>query len=90
MDPITAPTIPESYVSFAKAVAALADSHGVTSCQIKITPDWRDNARHIHGDVQINYAAKDGRGRPDKTLNVYLGTHTTLPLPVIDDIPAHD
>lgn len=80
MNEITAPTIPASYISFAKAIAALAESHGIKACQLKITPDWADNARHIHGDVQINYSSKDGRGRPCVNLDVYLNTVTTLPI----------
>jgi hypothetical protein len=32
----------------------------------------------IHGDVQINYAATDGRGRPCTNLSVYLTTNTQL------------
>lgn len=78
MDAITPPSIPQSYVNFAKALAALADSHGIKTAQIKITPDWQDEARNIHGDVQINYSSKDGRGRPCVNLDIYLNTHTRL------------
>jgi hypothetical protein len=86
MDPITAPTIPASYINFAKALGALADSHGIKAAQIKITPDWKDDARHINGDVLINYSSKDGRGRPCVNLDIYLNTHTTLA--VVDNPPS--
>ncbi len=73
--------IPEAYANFAKACAALAESHGIKSFQLKLTPNWRDPMPagvQIHGDVQINYAAADGRGRPCVNLSVYLTTNTQL------------
>ena len=81
MDPIPNPLIPEAYANFAKACAALAESHGISSFMLKITPKWRDPMPpnvQIHGDVQINYAATDGRGRPCTNLSVYLTTNTQL------------
>ncbi len=81
MDPIQNPAIPPCYVNFAKACAALAESHGIKSFQLKITPSWRDpspeNVR-VHGDIQINYTAMDGRGRPCANLAVYLTTNTQV------------
>jgi hypothetical protein len=81
MDPIPNPVIPPIYVGFAKACAALADSHGVTAFQLKITPNWRDPAPigvNISGDLIINYSATDGRGRPGASLSVYLTTNTKV------------
>jgi len=81
MDPIPNPMIPEAYANFAKACAALAESHGISTFQLRITPKWRDPMPagvQLHGDVQINYAATDGRGRPCTNLNVYLTTNTQL------------
>lgn len=81
MDAIQNPIIPDAYANFAKACAALAESHGIKSFMLKITPDWRDPMPQnvsIHGDVQINYTANDGRGRPCTNLNVYLTTNTQL------------
>lgn len=83
MDPLTKPLIPAGYVAFAKAVGALADSHGIRACQLKIQPDWKDDdnlGHRIHGDVQINFAAKDGRGRPCSNLEIYVSTHSIIPV----------
>lgn len=81
MDPIQNPIIPDAYANFAKACAALAESHGISHFKLLITPKWRDPMPagvQINGDVQINYAATDGRGRPCTNLSVYMTTQTQL------------
>ena len=80
MDSIVAIKIPPTYVAFAKEVAALAEKNGISTCQIKLTPSWRDGeeAARLHGDVTINYSSKDGRGRPCVNLDVFVNATTHL------------
>lgn len=82
MEAIPAITLPDSYINFAKAVGALAASHGITTAQVKITPNWRDGetAQRLHGEVTINYSSKDGRGRPCDNLWIALSANLNVPI----------
>ncbi len=73
MDPIQAPSIPDTHVAFAKAVAALADGCGIKRFQLTYEPVFHglqemQNGQHIRGDIRIDYHSTDGRGRPSRNL----------------------
>lgn len=77
---LTAPTLPDSCMLFAKAAAALAESHGITSFEMKIKPDFGEDytsERSIQGDIVVHYWAKDGRGRPSRNIRINVVTNLT-------------
>jgi len=75
MKEVTPPKLPDSCENFAKAVAAIAESHGVDQFQMTFRPDFEkdhESRRLITGDMKIVYSSKDGRGRPCRKLNINL------------------
>ena len=72
--------IPDSHISFAESVAALAEENNIKEFSLEYEPDWFDHpesgwSRHVKGKASIQYTAKDGRGRPCKRLSVSFGAH---------------
>lgn len=88
MNTITPPSIPDSQVAFAKAVADLAVSHGIDRFEMTFRPKWDWSARatgprmdpRIHGDLKILLADIDGRGRPCRNLSINLVANLALPI----------
>lgn len=77
MNTVTAPSIPEAHIAFAKACAALAEASGIDRFQLTYRPSFESvremqNGQHISGDLRIDFHAKDGRGRPSRNLAVTL------------------
>lgn len=71
--------IPTKFEDFSKAVAALADAHGIKVFTMSIKPEFLDFPidQHVSGDLLINYSSKDGRGRPRKKLTMQLDARLT-------------
>lgn len=68
--------IPDKFVAFSKAIAALAESHGIKEFTLAIKPDWRDfpsdSGVSVNGNLSVYYASVDGRGRPSTKLHITL------------------
>lgn len=80
---ITPPTIPDKHTEFAKAVAAIADTHGIDRFQMTFRPRFDDRVspdydRRIEGDMCIHYSSVDGRGRPSRALSINLKANLVL------------
>ena len=70
VDPVT---IPASHAIFAKAVAEIADTHGMSKFTMTYNPKWNsgnDADRRISGEMRINYTNVDRRGRPCRNLSI--------------------
>lgn len=81
MPAITPPEIPDSQVAFAKAVAAIAESHGIDRFSMTFRPKFEDRLKQdsrISGDLKIQFSATDGRGRPCRGLSIRLETNLEL------------
>lgn len=72
----TPPIIPPALEGFAKAAAALAESHGIKRFEMTVQVDYGDEDQfeprvHHTGEVKVIFSAKDGRGRPCSNLAVH-------------------
>ena len=75
IDP-TPPTIPSALEGFAKAAAALAESHGIKRFEMNVQVGYGDEDQfeprvHHSGEVKVIFTATDGRGRPCTNLAVH-------------------
>lgn len=80
MNEVTLPTIPAYHVGFAKAVADAADKYGIDRFTMTYRPGFeqRMQGHAFHGDMKISYAAVDGRGRPDRRVEISLESTYTI------------
>ncbi len=75
---IQAPELPENHAEFARAVADLADKFGMNAFEMTYKPHWHQEPKlpsNISGDVKITYRNTDGRGRPERYLNIEFEVH---------------
>lgn len=79
------PTIPPSLEGFAKASAALAESHGIKRFEMTVEVAYSDVSMFFPevyhtGDVKVIFSSTDGRGRPAINLAVHYNAHMRLAL----------
>lgn len=76
MDPLQLPQLPENYVKFAEAIAAVADSHGIKEFKMNFPIHYSDDldrfakGHQIKGNIDVYYSSTDQRGRPSRTLTM--------------------
>ena len=85
MATITPPKIQETHIAFAKAAANLAAAHGIDRFEMTFRPKFEDRIgqkydRRVHGEMKINFADVDGRGRPCRNLSIDLVANLSLPI----------
>ena len=81
----TPTTIPTALEGFAKAAAALAESHGIKRFEMTVqvaygTENEFEPKVHHTGEVKVIYNAVDGRGRPANNLAVHYDSHVRIAL----------
>lgn len=72
---VTPPEIQDKHAAFAKAVAAVADAHGVERFKLTFRPHYDPR---IEGELAINYSAVDGRGRPARSLVISMTANLSV------------
>lgn len=81
MNAFEAPEIPQAHIKFAKAVAAVANEHGMNRFSMTYRPDFISSIKMpsmLRGELKINYSAADGRGRPYHNLKIVLDSSLTI------------
>lgn len=83
MDRIEGLEIPENHAAFAKKIADIADTYGMDKFNMTYRPNFKERYkegidRRIHGEMKINYASVDGRGRPCRNLSIECDAYFSL------------
>jgi hypothetical protein len=73
--------IPQSHIDFANSVADLAEKNNIQEFTIGYEPDRHNEDsrwdRRVRGTATIHFKAKDGRGRPCRSLEIrFEASHT--------------
>ena len=83
------PRIPAEAVEFSKAVAALAEQHGLSKIDMEIEVDTGYGSKYYDRDftretiverMKVNVSRKDGRGRPRLQVYVQAEMHVSVPI----------
>ena len=81
----TPPTIPPALEGFAKAAAALAQSHGIKRFEMSVHLDYGEENElnpkvSNDGEIKVIYNARDGRGRPAVNLAIHYESKVRIAL----------
>lgn len=86
---VEVPEIPAEALGFAKAVAELAEQHGIRECQMDIRIDtgirsrfWNDYElkENIQERMSVSLSRVDGRGRPRTKLSIEVENKVRVPI----------
>lgn len=86
----TTPQLPKAYFEFAKAIAAAAKFAGIDRFHLSFRPGFeiRREGSSMTGEIKIDWALVDGRGRPSE--NLQLSFESTVRHQIIATSSSHD